>query len=146
MRLHNVQPDENQYSDWRESWHPENVQVWGRVTDGADDCVAIKWLHEAYQKADRRARLPELNIKQTSVTGCISEVGRLWHRMYPVVSLVKDAKDANKKIPKLTPNYLELLTIFPDDSKECKDFLHFLNSHPEGFQQLWPLPQNPNAG
>lgn len=141
MRLHNVQPDENQYSDWRESWHPENVQVWGRLTDGEDDCVAIKWLHEAYQKADRRARLPELKIKQTSVTGCINEVGRLWHRMYPVVKLVDDPNEPGKKIPTLTDNYLEyleLLTIFPDDSDECNGFLQFLNSHPEGFRLLWP--------
>lgn len=145
MRLHNVQPDENQYSNWREAWHPDKVQVWGRMSDGVDDCVAVKWLHEAYQNADRLARLPELSIKQSSVTGSIGVVGRLWHRMYPVVNMVLDPQDANKKIPKLTRKYLELLTIFPDDSQECNKFLQFLNSHPEQFQQLWPSPPNPRA-
>lgn len=139
MHLNNLEPNENQYSPWRESWHPETVQVWGRLADGADHCVAIKWLHEAYQRADRRTGIPELRIKKTSVTGCINKISRLWLRMYPVVRLVDDLNNPGKKIPKLTPNYLELLTIFPDDSDDFNNFVNFLDSEPEGFRQLWPL-------
>lgn len=139
MRLHNVEPDPNRYSKWREVWHPKNVQVWGRLAEGQDS-EAIQWLHEPYQKANRQFQEVERSIKQSSVTGQISQVGRLWHRMYPVIKLVEDRNNPGKKIPKLTPNYLELLTIFPDDSDECQDFLDFLNTSPEGFCQLWPVP------
>jgi CRISPR-associated protein Cmr6 len=137
MRLNGVQPDENIYSDWREVWHPENVEVWGRLAEGKD-AEAIKWLHEPYQQANRQFREVEKRIKNSSVTGQISQIGRLWHRMYPVVKLVDDPKNPGKNIPRLTANYLELLTIFPDDSSECEDFLQFLDSEPEGFQRLWP--------
>jgi CRISPR-associated protein Cmr6 len=57
--------------------------------------------------------------------------------MYPVVKLVDNPKNPGKKKPKMTPNYLELLTIFPDDSDKCYDFLDFLDTEPEGFRQLW---------
>jgi CRISPR-associated protein Cmr6 len=110
-------------ANWRESWHPKNVEVWGRIAEDKDDSLAIKWLHKAYQKLDN------LSIYKTSVTGIvtknINQVGRLWHRMYP----------------KNNHQYLELLTIFPDDSDDCAYFLGFLdeNNGQEGkFQKLWP--------
>ncbi|GCA75395.1 hypothetical protein MiTe_02229 [Microcystis aeruginosa NIES-2520] len=43
--------------------------------------------------------------------------------------------------PKNNHQYLELLTIFPDDSDDCAYFLGFLdeNNGQEGkFQKLWP--------
>ena len=110
-------------ANWRESWHPKNVEVWGRIAEDKDDSLAIQWLHKAYQKLDN------LSIYKTSVTGIvtknINQVGRLWHRMYP----------------KNNHQYLELLTIFPDDSDDCAYFLGFLdeNNGQEGkFQKLWP--------
>ena len=140
MRLHRVEPEESQCSDWREAWHPDNVQVWGRLANSNDDCVAVKWLHEPYQRHNPRFNEVEKTIKKSFLTGEISQIGRLWHRMYPLAQLVADPRNPGKKIPRMTPEYLELLTIFPDKSDKCKDFLHFLNSHPEEFQQLWPLP------
>jgi CRISPR-associated protein Cmr6 len=141
MRLNRVEPDENQYSDWREAWHPENVQVWGRLTEG-EDAEAIKWLHQPYQRANRQFREVEKSIKGSSITGQISrqitQIGRLWHRMYPVVILVDNPKNLGKKIPRMTGNYLEILTIFPDNSLKCEDFLKFLNSESGGFKRLWP--------
>lgn len=71
----------------------------------------------------------------------MGRIGRLWHRMYPVVRLVRDPKNPSKPIPKSTPGYLELLTLFPDDSPESTQFVDFLDSQqnqPKGFQQLWP--------
>jgi CRISPR-associated protein Cmr6 len=116
-----ITPDNS--ANWRESWHPKNVEVWGRIAEDKDDSLAIKWLHKAYQKLDN------LSIYKTSVTGIvtknINQVGRLWHRMYP----------------KNNHQYLELLTIFPDDSDDCAYFLGFLdeNNGQEGkFQKLWP--------
>lgn len=137
MQLHKVEPNQRQYSEWREVWHPKNVQVWGRLADGADECVAVEWLHKPYQKANRQFKQAEKSIKKTSVTGSINQIGRLWHRMYPVVKPVDDPKNPGKKIAKLTPKYLELLTIFPDGSDACEDFLDFLSSEPEGFRRLW---------
>jgi CRISPR-associated protein Cmr6 len=106
-------------ANWRESWHTKNVEVWGRIAEDKDDSLAIKWLHKAYQKLDN------LSIYKTSVTGSIDQIGRLWHRMYP----------------KNNHQYLELLTIFPDDSDDCAYFLGFLdenNGQAGKFQKLWP--------
>jgi len=137
MQLQGIKPDERNHANWREAWHPDCVEVWGRLAEDAEDSVALKWLHEPYQRANRRFREAEKTIKQSSVTGQISQVGRLWHRMYPVVKLVDNPKNPGKKKPKMTPNYLELLTIFPDNSDKCNDFLDFLDTEPEGFRRLW---------
>ncbi len=137
MRLNRVEPNENHYSDWREAWHPENVQIWGRRADG-EDSEAIQWLHQPYQQASREFREVEKSIKGSSVTGEISQIGRLWHRMYPLVILADDPKNQGKQIPRMTSNYLEILTIFPDDSSRCEDFLDFLHSSPGDFKRLWP--------
>ncbi|MFB2897739.1 hypothetical protein ACE1CI_32890 [Aerosakkonemataceae cyanobacterium BLCC-F50] len=81
-------------------------------------------------------------IYRTSVTGRVkdtnksddpTQIGRLWHRMYPVINSVPDANNFTKEKPK----YLELLTIFPDDSDEFNKFLTFLQSKPKGFTRLW---------
>jgi CRISPR-associated protein Cmr6 len=123
MNLRSITPTPDNSADWRESWHPIKVEVWGRIAGDRDDSLAIKWLHEAYDK------IHQLSIKKTSITGSInktdSQIGRLWHRMYP---------NNNHQ-------YLELLTIFPDDSEDCEYFLGFLdeNNGKEGkFQKLWP--------
>lgn len=85
-------------------------------------------------------------IYRTSVTGRVknrdksedpTQIGRLWHRMYPVGNLLKDVDNASKTKGKATA-YLELLTIFPDGSDEFKNFLMFLQSEPGGFKRLWP--------
>jgi CRISPR-associated protein Cmr6 len=137
MQLHGIKPDKNRFADWREAWHPDCVEVWGRLAEGTEDCVALRWLHEPYQRANRQFGEVEKTIKQSSVTGKMSQVGRLWHRMYPVVKLVDDPNNSGRRKPRIMPNYLELLTIFPDDSDKCHDFLDFLDSGPEGFQRLW---------
>ncbi len=55
-------------ANWRESWHPKNVEVWGRIAEDKDDSLAIKWLHKAYQKLDN------LSIYKTSVTGIVTKL------------------------------------------------------------------------
>lgn len=85
-------------------------------------------------------------IYRTSVTGRVkdenksdepTQIGRLWHRMYPVGNLIKDVHNASKTKGKPIL-CLELLTIFPDSSDEFKNFLKFLQSEPGGFKRLWP--------
>ncbi|WP_211173429.1 hypothetical protein [Brasilonema bromeliae] len=71
----------------------------------------------------------------------MGRIGRLWYRMYPLVRSVRNPQDLNgRPIPKTTPKYFELLTLFPDDSAESRQFVQFLNSQqnrPQGFQKLW---------
>jgi CRISPR-associated protein Cmr6 len=137
MRLQQEEPQPDRGADWRESWHPDRVQVWGRVAKSQEDSEAIRWLHQPYQ-----AKIPgvrsEGSIYRSSLTGQVGQVGRLWHRMYPLVKLRKKKNDPQGKLePQVTREYLEWLTIFPDDSPECDQFLAFLQQNPFGFQQLW---------
>lgn len=127
----------NQWAkDWREAWHPSNVQVWSRLADSDEDSIAVSWFHKPYQPAIQGIQT-EGSIYQKPFTGKIGTISRIIHRMYPVIRLTPDPNNSDKKIPKTTPKYLEILTIFPDDSQECRDFLEFLSTNPEGFKQVW---------
>lgn len=136
MQLQNAQLTKP--ADWREAWHPNNVEVWGREADGIEDCLAVSWLHGPYRQAVRSARIPEGSIYKSSITGQMGKIGRLWHRMYPKVRLVKDPEDPKKPMPLVTRQYLELLTIFPDQSPESDYFLGFLDDEQKSFVKLWP--------
>jgi Uncharacterized protein predicted to be involved in DNA repair (RAMP superfamily) len=139
MELQDVTPTTNNCANWREAWHPERVQVWGRLAREAENCEAIAWLHQAYRsKMGKYVR--EGSIYKSSVTGFVgkeTQIGRLWHRMYPLVGLKKNHDNPNQPIIVKTPKFLELLTLFPDDSREFEDFLHFLKSEQKMFQLLW---------
>ncbi len=139
MKLQGVTPNSAHLTPWREAWHKQNVQVWGRLAENNEECEAIHWLHGPYQNAIPNAHIPEGSIYRSSITGQMSQIGRLWHRMYPVVQLVPDPSDANKRIGRVTRRYLELLTLFPDDSQQSNQFVKFLASKQSGFTKLWPL-------
>jgi len=134
MQLRGKTPAPQRHADWREAWHPSRVQVWGRIARTRDECAAISWLHEPYQRGISRGERNK-SIKATSLTGKIGQIGRLWHRMYsPKVIVIKQE---GKPQVKSTNRFIELLTIFPDDSQESLDFLEFLNNKPDGFELLW---------
>ncbi|MEM9274998.1 MAG: RAMP superfamily CRISPR-associated protein [Cyanobacteria bacterium P01_F01_bin.143] len=137
MRLQNIEP--RSPAQWREAWHSDNVQVWGRLASDRDESEAVKWFHGAYRPAIREIDQAEGSIYRTSLTGQIGQISRMWHRMYPVIRLQKDPDNPRKPIVRPTAQYFELLTIFPDDSPDSREFMAFLRSQPEGFQQLWPL-------
>ncbi|HBL13350.1 MAG TPA: hypothetical protein DD379_18505, partial [Cyanobacteria bacterium UBA11162] len=67
--------------DWRETWHLNNVQVWGRIAQDKGDSQAVQWFHGNY--------FAQQSIKNSELTGWAakrgfdSQVGRIWHRMYP---------------------------------------------------------------
>ncbi|AFY57365.1 hypothetical protein Riv7116_4958 [Rivularia sp. PCC 7116] len=140
MRLQNITPNPAQKAAWRETWHQDNVQIWGREAENKEDSRAIFWLHKPYQEEIRGIQ-SEGSIYRSSVTGQMGQIGRLWHRMYPFVRLVKNPEDPKgKPIPKKTFRYLEFLTLFPDNSRESQDFIKFLNSQQNrsnSFQKLW---------
>jgi CRISPR-associated protein Cmr6 len=131
---------------WREVWHPTTVQVWGRVAEGADESEAIEWLHGKPYSADEDAwgRSRPRQIKRTSITGGningSLHMGRLWHRMYPIVLRKPDPKYPDRTdrfLPKPTPRYLELLTLFPDGTEEFDRFIDYLDREQDQFQLLW---------
>ena len=140
MQIQGITPNSGQKAPWREAWHADNVQVWGRAAENQEDSQAIFWLHQPYQQKIKGIQA-EGSIYRSSLTGRMGQIGRLWHRMYPFVRLVKNPQDAKgKPIPKKTLKYLEFLTLFPDNSTESRQFIEFLNSQrnrPNSFQKLW---------
>lgn len=96
--------------DWREAFHPTKVQVWGRAT--INKSHAVLWFHGNYQG--------QRKIWKSTLTGSMGKIGRIWHRMYPIKN-----------------GFIELLTIFPDESDEARDFLTFLDTKNSGFSLLW---------
>lgn len=108
--------------NWREVWHPDKVQVWGRIAEDDDDCQAIEWFHAPY--SGRAA------IKNTNLTGRIGQTGRIWHRMYPRYFLEQGELITDDE-------YIELLTIFPDQTNTSNDFINFLNSRSNAFRLLF---------
>jgi CRISPR-associated protein Cmr6 len=138
MQLQGHVPSPNQHADWREAWHPSNVQVWGREADGIEDSEAVRWLHGPFREAIPNAGIQEGSIYRSSMTGRIGQIGRLWHRMYPQVRLVKDPENPKRPKPLVTRQFFELVTLFPDQSSESDELLYFLESQQKAFQKLWP--------
>ncbi len=141
MRLNGITPSDNP-ADWREAWHPNKVQVWARIAEDEEDSQAIKWFHGAYQREDRRARIQEGSIYRSNLTGRMSQVGRIWHRMYPKFKLLTNPDEPKKPKIVSTNEYLEILTIFADNSAEFAEFQDFLQeSQASGrnnpFQLVW---------
>ncbi|MEB3231210.1 MAG: hypothetical protein VKJ64_09385 [Leptolyngbyaceae bacterium] len=122
-------------SDIREAWYKGNVEVWGRIAQHPGDSLAIAWFHKPYQEAE--------SIKHSELTGWSSrndrqpktKIGRIWHRIYP--HYIKQDDELHP-----TKEYVELLTIFPNqdgDEKEVEKTAKFLRFLDQGtdFQQLW---------
>lgn len=106
--------------NWREAWHPNKVQVWGRLANDGQS-KAIQWFHDTSR------------LKGSSLAGQMGKIGigRTWHRMYPRY-VIEDGK-----LTRLENEYVELLTIFPDESKESQKFLKFLSTKESGFQRIY---------
>lgn len=100
-------------ANWRESFKQGNVQVWGRIAENKNDSRGIRFFHGNYQG--------DKTIKQSNLTGRMGRIGRIWHRMYP---------QNNGK-------FIELLTIFPDNSPTTKEFLQYLGSKASDFTKVW---------
>lgn len=133
MKLRGVTPSSIFANNWREAWHPNKVQVWARIAEDKGDSKAIRWFHGRYGAG---------SIYRSHLTGKMNEIGRIWHRMYPKFNLKKNEQAPKKPIIESTKKYIEILTIFPDDSRKFMDFQQFLqdsqsrgNGNP--FQLVW---------
>ncbi|MBD2132237.1 hypothetical protein H6F47_07255 [Sphaerospermopsis sp. FACHB-1094] len=110
-----------QRNAWRECFHPENVQIWGRLAVDKEDSLAVGWFHGNYRGSQ--------SIKRSKLTGEMGKIGRIYHRMYPHYKIREDQMVRQR-------GYVELLTIFPDKRDETtKQFLAFLPT--SGFEKLW---------
>jgi CRISPR-associated protein Cmr6 len=109
-------------NDWREVWRPEKVEVYARIAEDITDSHAIKWFHGEYEKGH--------SIKNSKLTGKMSQIGRIWHRMYPRYI----TKNGEIK-PKLD-EYVEILTVFPDKAETTLDFLDFVEFDSD-FTRVW---------
>ncbi|PSB58776.1 RAMP superfamily protein [Chamaesiphon polymorphus] len=132
LKLRNI-PAINTPANWREAWHPRRVQVWAREAEYDGNSLAIKWFHGDYTKGS--------SIARSDLTGGFidrtTKIGRIWHRMYPLVELEPSTKDTTKNIAKKIDGFLEILTIFPDsDIPQCQPFLKFLAERSE-FTKVW---------
>lgn len=136
MRSEGYEPN-GYVRNWREAWHPDKVQVWGRIAKNKKDSLAVHWFHSAY--------IDTQSIKLSELTGWSSrndrtpktKIGRIWHRMYPRYVKTKDGRSLRNK-----DEYVELLTIFPDDSTTTEQFLTFLQEQADTsdyskFRKLW---------
>ncbi|MCG6137042.1 MAG: hypothetical protein MET45_20810 [Nostoc sp. LLA-1] len=124
----NLPSTNNHVNNWREVWHPQRVQVWGRIAENKNDSQAVEWFHR------------DNFIKRTELTGRIgnpTQVSRIWHRMYPLYVKI-DGQIIHKKNEDGSYKFVELLTIFtPDNLPKSRDFLSFLNSNNNDFIKLW---------
>lgn len=138
MESEGITPNLSKYADWREAWHKDKVQVWGRIAQDKDDSEAIPWFHQAYRPAIREINRREASIYRSDLTGEISKISRIWHRMYPISKKMQNRQTGEIKYlyPK-NQQYLELLTVFPDDSDLCDRFLDYLGSNSSSFARLW---------
>jgi CRISPR-associated protein Cmr6 len=133
--LQKLQP-KSPNSTLKEAWKKGNVQVWGRIAADVEDSIAVEWFHGAYDRGQ--------SIYRSELTGRMgnnkqpTQIGRIWHRMYPRYL----PPIAEKKPPRETEEFVELLTIFPNitgdaaELKKTEEFLKFLAETGE-FQRLW---------
>ncbi|NJL10477.1 MAG: hypothetical protein HC908_10730 [Calothrix sp. SM1_7_51] len=119
LEYNNIQPS-HPITTWREVWHPSKVQVFAKIVKQSE---AVHWFHGDYLK--------NKSIKQTNLTGKINQIGRIWHRMYPRYVINKNGNLIH------TGEYVELLTLFPDESEITQDFIRFLKDKNSGFIQIF---------
>lgn len=129
LNLQKIQVNNNGCT-WREAWTPNKVQVWAKIADN-DDSEAIRWFHGAYRQQ------PQGTIYHTHLTGNIRQISRIWHRMYPKFTLVPDRNDPTQKVIRRTQKFIEILVIFPDNSREFTNFQNYLNGNQTDFQLMW---------
>lgn len=148
-----------QEAGWREAWYSENVQVWGRIANKAEDSKAIHWLHSSknggnqqpkrgnYHNQPKKAQnqsIPLALQKAPKPTNAISSRPSIYR-----TSLTGRLKDKNKSdeptqigrlwhrmYPLKNDQYLELITIFSQGCTEAEFLIKWLSSQTE-WKQIW---------
>lgn len=113
-------------NQWREVWHPNKVQVWGRIAKDRNDSKAVYWYHETKW-------LKNTSLGGEQVGNGVRKISRSYHRMYPRIQ-----KTTSGNFKRKDSEYIELLTLFPDQSDGTQDFLRFINGQQnDRWIRLW---------
>jgi len=92
-----IKPNPSRYViDLREAWHPETVEVWGRLATDPEDCEAIRWLHQPYWKALPQTKIVAGSIYRTSIS---RRSGAHWQTLAPDVprSAAQERSEQSRK-------------------------------------------------
>ncbi|MEI6428765.1 MAG: RAMP superfamily CRISPR-associated protein [Pseudanabaena sp. ELA607] len=122
LATQDIQP-QGYINSWREVWHQDKVQVWGRIAS-SNDCQAVQWYHHTNR------------MKNTSlggeVAGGVRKISRSCHRMYPRIF------KSDGKLRRRNTEYIEVLTLFPDRSEDAQRFLKFIaQQQNNGWIHVW---------
>ncbi|MFK0730611.1 MAG: RAMP superfamily protein [Gloeotrichia echinulata GP01] len=152
--------------EWREKWHHNNVQVWGRIAENAEDSQIIPLLHSAQQSRNQqpqnkhRGNYHQPNTTQNqSISKALQKAPKPNNQILPPsiyrTCLTGCVKDPNKSddptrigrlwhrmYPLIDGKYLELVTIFPTGCPEAESFINWLASfknkqHQHEWKQVW---------
>jgi CRISPR-associated protein Cmr6 len=88
LELEGFTSQPNNLADWREAWHQDNVQVWGRVAEDKEDSRAIYWFHGAYRPAIQEINQIEASI-QSAIFGVINYFSRSIEPLHRVLGIFK---------------------------------------------------------
>ncbi|WP_414541694.1 RAMP superfamily CRISPR-associated protein [Nostoc sp. CCY0012] len=126
-RDRNLPNQNNDIVYWREAWYSPKVEVWAHFAKNGKS-QAIRWFHDSYNGHDTIKASRNSNIPNT-LAGSMGYTGRIWHRMYPHFITNNQREIVRGE------GYVEILTIFPDESDEMKNetekFLNFLRDKTE---------------
>jgi CRISPR-associated protein Cmr6 len=147
-----------QESEWREAWHSDNAQVWGRIAKSAEDSQIIPLLHSSnqlgnqqpqrsgYSNQPRRAQNQSIPLALQKGPKPTNQVSKPSIYRTCVTGRVKDENKSNdptqigrlwhRMYPLKDGQYLELVTIFPKGCDEAKSFIQWLSKSKE-WEQLW---------
>jgi CRISPR-associated protein Cmr6 len=104
-------------TDWRETWHPENVVVFSQVVN---ESQAIDLFHDDIFKYT-----PAIGGRQRQ--GQPTSVSSVWHRMLPIGD----------------GNYLEIVTVFHGDrtpwNNQLKPFIKKIKNGDRGLKHTWGI-------
>ena len=148
-----LQPAKTQ--DWREAWHKDNVQVWGRIAKNKGDSQVIPWLHDSQrtrsQNQGRKSNNSSASHSHVNPAALARPNNKLSQSTPPIyrTCLTGRVQDTSKSdeptaigrlwhrmYPLDDERYLELITIFPTGCDVAKSFVTWLNSSRSTFVKL----------
>lgn len=91
-----------QHAPWREIIHPQRLCIWTRKASDSLDAAAIRWFHWSPGNGGHDHREDPREVKGTDLAGHVNQVGRIWHRMLPLIA-VDQPSGANPAVRNASP-------------------------------------------
>jgi len=112
--------------NWREVWHQDRVQVWGRIAENSRDSRAVRWYHQTN-------RLKDTPWGGEQDGNRVRKISRSYHRMYPRLQ-----RKVSGEVFRKNSQYVEILTLFGYESNGRQNFPDFIaQQHNDGWIRLW---------